>query len=43
MATAYAYQESYDYEAFRSHTIGHFTEEGLISDFLPKQVYLKGE
>ena len=40
MAHAYAYQLPYDYEAFRSYTIGHLTEEGLISDFLPKQVYL---
>ncbi len=41
MARCYAYQEPYDYEAFRSYTIGHFTEDGLIADYLPKQVYLK--
>lgn len=41
MAKAYAYQEDYDYEAFRSYTLGHFTEDGLIADYLPKQVYLR--
>lgn len=40
MAKAYAYQEDYDYESFRSHTIGYLTEEGVIQDYLPKQVYL---
>lgn len=41
IARCYAYQEEFDYEAFKAHSIGHFTEDGSISDYLPKQVYLQ--
>lgn len=43
IARCYAYKEEFDYEAFKAHSIGHFTEDGLIADYLPKQVYLKNE